>query len=60
VEAGGVEGVDGEGAVTTLGTAGAANEPGAGLLRRVGESGVDDLDELGVAGGERHKGKDSG
>jgi hypothetical protein len=58
VEAGGVEGVDGEGAVTALRAAGAANQPGAGLLRCAGQSGIDDLDELGVAGGETHKGKD--
>ncbi len=60
VEAGRVERVDGEGAVTALGAAGAANEPGAGPVRRVGQSGVDDLDEFGVARRKMHKGKDSG
>lgn len=55
VEAEGVEGVDRECAVATLGASGAAGEHGAGAAGRFRERGVHDLDELGVASGERHK-----
>lgn len=54
MEAGGVEGVDGECSVTTLGTGGAAGEHGAGAKCGVDEGRIHDLDQLGVAGGERH------
>jgi len=58
-EAGCVEGADGEGSVAALGAAGAAGEPGAGAAGGVGEGRIDDLDELGVAGGEVHEVKDT-
>ena len=54
LEAGCVEPVDGEGSVTTLGAPGAAGEHGAGATGGIRECGVHDLDQFGVAGGERH------
>ena len=58
-EAEDVECVDGEGSVAALGAAGAAGEPGAGAARGFGQRGVDDLHELGIAGGKGHSAKDS-
>ncbi len=51
-QAGGVELRDGEYADAALGASGSAFEPCAGAARGVGNGGVDDLDELGVAGWE--------
>ena len=56
----GVEFIDGEGTVATLGTAGAADEPGSRAARRFGKSGVHDLHEFAVARGKDHAGKDTG
>lgn len=54
-EAGGVEDVDGEGAVAALRTADAAGEPWAGTAGDIGKRSVDDLHEFGVARGEGHE-----
>ncbi len=51
-QAGGVELGDGEYADAALGASGSAFEPSAGAAGSVGNGGVDDLDELGVAGRE--------
>jgi hypothetical protein len=59
-EAGSVELGDGEDADAALGASGSAFEPGSGAAGGVGDGGVDDLDQLRVAGGERHGVKDSG
>jgi hypothetical protein len=60
LETQGVEGVDGEGAVTALRAAEMADKPWAGTPGRVKESGVDDLHELGILRGQAHEGKDTG
>ena len=51
-----VEGIDGESAVAALGAADAAGEVRPGAMRGGGEVGVDDLDELEIAGRQRHEG----
>jgi len=56
----GVKLVDGEGSVTALRTARAADEHGACTAGGVGESDVDDLHEFAVAGGQGHPGKNTG
>jgi len=53
-QADGVKLGDGEDADAALGASWRALEPGAGAAGGVGDGGVDDLDELRVAGGERH------
>jgi hypothetical protein len=53
-EAGSVELRDGENADAALGASWSALEPGAGAAGRVGYRGIDDLDEVRVAGGKRH------
>jgi hypothetical protein len=50
-EAGGIEGRDGEDADAALGATGSALQPGAGAAGGIGDGGVDDLNELRVAGG---------
>jgi hypothetical protein len=57
-QAGGVELGDGEDADAALSACGRAFEPGAGAARGVGDGGIDDLDEVRVAGGKRHAFKD--
>lgn len=59
-EARGVEGIDGEGAVAALGATDAAGKECSGAEGRIGEHGVDDLDEFGIARWKRHGGKDTG
>ncbi len=49
-----IESVDGKGSVTALGAAEAAGEPVTGAPGGVGQSGIHDLHEPGIAGGERH------
>ena len=46
--------------MATLRAADAAGEEVPGAAGGIGERGVDSLDKLGVARGERHWGKDSG
>jgi hypothetical protein len=53
-QAGGVELGDREDADAALGASWSALEPGAGAVGRVGYGSIDDLDEVRVAGGERH------
>jgi hypothetical protein len=67
-EASGIESIDGEGAVAALRATDAAGEEVSGAAGGIGERGVDtleklgfaDLDELAVARGKGHEGKDSG
>jgi hypothetical protein len=54
-----VERVDGECAVAALRASNAAGEQISGTARCVGERGIDDLDEFGVARRKRHEGKDT-
>jgi hypothetical protein len=54
-QAGCVQLGDGEDADATLRASRSAQEPGAGAAGSVGDGGVNDLDELCVAGGERHE-----
>jgi len=50
----GIERVDGKCPVATLRTTEAARKPRTGAAGSVGERGVDDLHEFGVAGRKRH------
>jgi hypothetical protein len=59
LEAQDVERIDGEGAMTARSAAEMADEPRACATGRVGESGVDDLDELGILRGQTHAAKDT-
>ena len=56
----GIELVDGECAVAALRAAGAADEPGACAMGRIGQGCVHNLHEFVVAEGQAHAGKDNG
>ena len=56
-EARGVERVDGEGAVAALRATDAAGKKVSGAAGGIGERGIDDLHEFGVARGKGHEGQ---